>query len=273
MNSKKQCGFTLVELLVVISIVSLISSVVYANLNDARIKAQDTKKVTETQQVQKAIGFYRDDHAGSAPGVIGSVYKESDNNGGIDTPLQTLVDGGYLSAVPDSPDDTYVYINTGTKAILQTSLKKGSGISIPTTCEASILYPRVSSRSGGLRISFTAVEEYSAPGKYEGTSYFFNGFDPEIPGWTVADYHPVSCNGGFCYSPAASWAYGYNAETGECVDITGNYDESTEAGSTVSGSICSHLTDMALFAYELSRVSDVIALCSDASAYCSCSSQ
>ena len=51
-------GFTLVELLVVISIVSLLSSIVFASLNSARIKSRDAYRVSQVAEVQKALSLY-----------------------------------------------------------------------------------------------------------------------------------------------------------------------------------------------------------------------
>ena len=45
-DAKTKKGFTLIELLVVISIIGLLSSIVLASLNTARMKAQDTVRMT-----------------------------------------------------------------------------------------------------------------------------------------------------------------------------------------------------------------------------------
>lgn len=101
-------GFTLIELLVVISVITLLSSVVYVNATGARERAQDTKKVTEAEQVEKALVLYKE-REGSYPAVAG-VHSESGAQGDYDGVMNELVDGGYLGAVPDSSDDSYQYI-------------------------------------------------------------------------------------------------------------------------------------------------------------------
>ncbi|OHA85130.1 MAG: hypothetical protein A2408_00835 [Candidatus Yonathbacteria bacterium RIFOXYC1_FULL_52_10] len=53
--SLKTRGFTLVELLVVISIIGLFASVVLSAVNSARVKAENTNKIAAMQQYQKAI--------------------------------------------------------------------------------------------------------------------------------------------------------------------------------------------------------------------------
>lgn len=57
---KKTDGFTLVELLVVISIISLLSSVVVASVNSARAKARDARRVSDLRQIVTALEFYYD---------------------------------------------------------------------------------------------------------------------------------------------------------------------------------------------------------------------
>ena len=75
---KKQ-GFTLIELLVVISIIGLLSSVVLASLNSTRVKARDTKRVSEVRQLQTALQLYYDTNGSYVtfgaliPGVPGLV--------------------------------------------------------------------------------------------------------------------------------------------------------------------------------------------------------
>jgi general secretion pathway protein G len=55
-----QRGFTLVELLVVVAIISLLSSVVLASLQSARNRAQDAKRMADMKQLRIALEFYYD---------------------------------------------------------------------------------------------------------------------------------------------------------------------------------------------------------------------
>lgn len=63
MNKK---GFTLIELLVVIAIIGILSSVVLASLNTARVKARDAQRVSDVRQIQLALEFFYDNSAPSA---------------------------------------------------------------------------------------------------------------------------------------------------------------------------------------------------------------
>ncbi|MBI4155874.1 MAG: type II secretion system protein [Candidatus Zambryskibacteria bacterium] len=53
-------GFTLIELLVVIAIIGLLSSVVLASLNTARIKGRIAKRLSDMREIQKALELYYD---------------------------------------------------------------------------------------------------------------------------------------------------------------------------------------------------------------------
>lgn len=63
---KKICkfnqGFTLVELLVVISIIGLLSSFAIVSLNTARIKARDALRKGDMAQLRTALNLYYDDY-------------------------------------------------------------------------------------------------------------------------------------------------------------------------------------------------------------------
>lgn len=61
-------GFTLVELLVVISIIGVLSSTIFASLNSAKKKARDTKRISELTQLNKAINLYSEDNNLTTPG-------------------------------------------------------------------------------------------------------------------------------------------------------------------------------------------------------------
>ncbi len=56
----KNKGFTLIELLVVIAIIGILSSVVLASLNSARLKGRDAKRVSDLSQLKLALELYFD---------------------------------------------------------------------------------------------------------------------------------------------------------------------------------------------------------------------
>lgn len=63
-NTKNNKGFTLIELLVVIAIIALLATVVLASLGDARIRAENSAKNQEVDQLINALALYHSDNDG-----------------------------------------------------------------------------------------------------------------------------------------------------------------------------------------------------------------
>jgi len=60
MNKK---GFTLIELLVVIAIIGLLSTLAVVALGSARVKARDSKRLSDLKQTQTALELYYTDNS------------------------------------------------------------------------------------------------------------------------------------------------------------------------------------------------------------------
>lgn len=91
-------GFTLIELLVVIAIIGVLSSVVLASLNTARVKARDAKRQTDIRSLVTAIALYRTDRG---------QYPSHGPNGscGSVTCASTLTDDLVPAYIPEIPLD------------------------------------------------------------------------------------------------------------------------------------------------------------------------
>ena len=63
-------GFTLIELLVVIAIIGILSSVVLASLNTARLKSRDARRLSDIKQLQIALALYSDSNSSSYPTTL-----------------------------------------------------------------------------------------------------------------------------------------------------------------------------------------------------------
>ena len=86
---KKSSGFTLVELLVVIAVIGLLSSVVLASLTVARRKSRDARRVSDMKQMQIAFEFYFD------------AFRTYPANGYAG--LSAILTPTYISTVPNEP--------------------------------------------------------------------------------------------------------------------------------------------------------------------------
>lgn len=62
LRSQKKQGFTLVELLVVISIIGLLVAVLVANFMGARDRAKDSQKIQDLNAIKSAMRLYYNDH-------------------------------------------------------------------------------------------------------------------------------------------------------------------------------------------------------------------
>lgn len=94
-------GFTLIELLVVIAIIGILSSVVLASLNSARVKGRDARRISDVKQLQLALELYYDNNQ-SYP--VGS--------GAASTTLAALVTNNFISSVPADPTNSGSYVYT-----------------------------------------------------------------------------------------------------------------------------------------------------------------
>ncbi|MBI3626495.1 prepilin-type N-terminal cleavage/methylation domain-containing protein [Candidatus Uhrbacteria bacterium] len=103
---KNRKGFTLVELLVVVAIIGLLSTLAVVALGNARQKARDAKRVADMKQIQTALELYFTDQngypsavaAGIDLGIAGSKSLSSGANF-ADVPGGTT----YMASVPANP--------------------------------------------------------------------------------------------------------------------------------------------------------------------------
>jgi prepilin-type N-terminal cleavage/methylation domain-containing protein len=116
-------GFTLVELMVVLSIMSLLSSIIFASTQYARAKAVDSAQVQAVKQINTAIQAKilatgsapanpLDGQSGCSSGTACVAYSSGTDSGAIagdgknafNEVMQQLVNEGYLTAIPTIPN-------------------------------------------------------------------------------------------------------------------------------------------------------------------------
>jgi general secretion pathway protein G len=104
---KKQSGFTLLELLIVIVIIGILALLIIPNITSAPKKARDTKRKTDITTLRKGLEEYF---------VNNNVYPASSGTVGTGGVLSELTVGSapIVKTLPTDPKNTspYVYVYT-----------------------------------------------------------------------------------------------------------------------------------------------------------------
>lgn len=102
MNSSKQnSGFTLMELLISVSIIAVLISIGIASYTTINKQSRDTRRKSDLEQVRSALEMYRADN-GYYPSAGSGAWTAFSN---LDTELVTT----YLPAMPTDPKRTASY--------------------------------------------------------------------------------------------------------------------------------------------------------------------
>ncbi len=127
-------GFTLIELLVVIAIIALLSTMITVAMGNARLKARDSKRMSDLKQIQTALELYYTD-ANAYP-VASGVALGSGNYACLNASgfQATGCASPFMGAVPDDPsvgaDYTYTSASSSysVSATLEGTVNGLSGI-------------------------------------------------------------------------------------------------------------------------------------------------
>jgi len=105
--NKLENGFTLVELLVVLSIIILLSALGITSYRSAHRSARNGKRKSDLEQIRSALEMYRDDN---------DVYPAADDSSDNDwsTMITALESGNYFDTPPTDPSSYSYYYNTET---------------------------------------------------------------------------------------------------------------------------------------------------------------
>ena len=134
-QSFRMRGFTLIELMVVITIIGLLASMVLSALSSTRVTARDSQRLSEARELMKALELYRTKN-GSYP------------CSGPATSAGVVCGSG--APVADSSDYArLVRVNGGSYSALDTLLRSTLGLSIPGDTKGSALIYRVRNTGGG----------------------------------------------------------------------------------------------------------------------------
>lgn len=100
-------GFTLIELLVVVAIVGVLASIILVSLNTSRMKARDTRRMTDFRELRKAIELYYNDFGSyPQPGIYWATSGATTYDSGSGwTTLESLL-SPYIDRLPRDPKPT-----------------------------------------------------------------------------------------------------------------------------------------------------------------------
>ena len=99
---RKQEGFTLIEILVVIGLIAVLAAVVLVAINPARqfAQAHNSQRQANVQAILDATGQYIADNKGATPAAI-TITATNVSKAGID--ICSLLVPTYISALPSDP--------------------------------------------------------------------------------------------------------------------------------------------------------------------------
>lgn len=146
--SSKKKGFTLVELLVVVGIIAVLGAVILPNINSARLKSRDSKRVSDVKQIQLALELYFN---------INRSYPNSSQVFPADLSQSVLVTSGLISSIPKDPlTGGYFYValsNTGGSSCVRYHLgasleQNNSSIMNEAKVQSSGAYPACTGETG-----------------------------------------------------------------------------------------------------------------------------
>lgn len=103
---RRQSGFTIVELLIVIVIIGILAAITVVAFNGVQQRARDSARSSDIASVRKALELYRADN-----GIYPSVG--SDNSGYNLSTLSTALVPTYISSLPNDPNTSltnYQYV-------------------------------------------------------------------------------------------------------------------------------------------------------------------
>ncbi len=95
-SAHRTAGFTIIELLVVITIIGILASAVMFSLAGARSRGRDAQRISDVQQIQLALNKYYDAHD-RYPATLGTAANSA------------LVTEGFLPSLPLDPISRTVY--------------------------------------------------------------------------------------------------------------------------------------------------------------------
>lgn len=120
---KRQAGFTIIEMLIVVTILAMLAGVLVPVLEDSSSSARDARRAADLKAVQAALEAYKRVN-GVYPDTNNAWQGDAQNRGGLGYDAAGYIPGlvpTYMQALPKDPDsnnptadDGYAYRSNGT---------------------------------------------------------------------------------------------------------------------------------------------------------------
>ena len=107
-RNKKIKAFTLIEILVVVAIIGVLTSIVVINLIGSEIKSRDTKRIADMGKLKTALGLYKVANGKYLLDASNPIDAKGCRTISTGTSINALVTAGFVDKLPKDPlsDDT-----------------------------------------------------------------------------------------------------------------------------------------------------------------------
>ncbi|MBC8404983.1 MAG: type II secretion system protein [Planctomycetes bacterium] len=106
---RRQAGFTIIEMLIVVTILAMLAGVLVPILQEGQSTARDSRRMADLRSVQSALADYYHENGGY-PNTSGEWFGDATDVGGKGYAADGYIPGlvpNFLTALPSDPDSQY----------------------------------------------------------------------------------------------------------------------------------------------------------------------